>query len=131
MPVFGVRKEMLGSTVKRTALLAVPLTVTTTFPVVTFWGATTVMPLALQLAAVPALTPLKVMVLEPWLAPKLLPMIVTELPTIPEAGDKVDMVGEAEPGTSEIAALVDFIGSATLVAVNVTVCVALIMAGAV
>ena len=65
VPVFGVRNEMLARTVKRTALLAVPLTVTTTFPVVTVWGATTVMPLVLQLEAVPALTPLKVTVLVP------------------------------------------------------------------
>ena len=131
MPVFGVRKEILGRTVKGAALLAVPLTVTRTFPVLTFWGANTVMLFALQLEAVPALTPLKVMVLAPWLVPKLLPLMVITVPTIPEAGDNVEIVGEAVPGTSEIAALADFVESAALVAVNVTVCAALIGVGAV
>ena len=57
--------------------------------------------------------------------------MVTELPPIPAAGDNVDIVGEAVPGTSAMEALADFVGSAALVAVNVTVCAALIRAGAV
>lgn len=87
--------------------------------------------MSLQLMAVPAALPLKVMVLVPWLAPKLLPVIVTTVPTIPEAGDNVDIVGEAVPGTSDITALADLVISAALVAVKVTVCDVLIVAGAV
>ena len=38
---------------------------------------------ALQFEAVPALVPLKVTVLLPWLAPKLLPVMVTAVPLCP------------------------------------------------
>jgi hypothetical protein len=84
-PEFVVNPMMLGPapTVKATPLLAVPPTVTTIFPVVAPLGTGTVMLVALQLSGVPAV-PLKVTVLDPWLAPKPLPMIVMEVPTDPE-----------------------------------------------
>ena len=40
-----------------------------------------------------AVTPLNVTVLEPWLAPKLVPVIVTDVPTGPEVGDTVVIAG--------------------------------------
>ena len=71
--MFGV-----GKTVKLTALLATPETVTTTFPVVAPVGIGTVMELAPQLVGVAAV-PLKVTALVPWLEPKLVPEIVTDV----------------------------------------------------
>src|SRR5208337_358295 len=86
---------MLGGTVtvNVTPALASPPTVTTTFPVVAPVGTVTVMLVALQLVAVPPLVPLNVTVLVPWLAPKLLPLFVTEPPTGPEVTDKLVMLG--------------------------------------
>jgi hypothetical protein len=92
-PEIGNRLEMLGGTVKGTPLLAKPLTVTTTFPVVAPLGTATVMLVALQLEAPPALVPLKVTVLLPWLAPKLLPAMTMAVPTGPEASDSFEMLG--------------------------------------
>jgi hypothetical protein len=40
-----------------------------------------------------AVVPLKVTVLVPWLAPKLLPVIVTAAPTGPEVGDRLETYG--------------------------------------
>jgi hypothetical protein len=48
---------------------------------------------ALQLKALPALVPLKLTVLLPWLVPKLLPVMVTAVPTGPEVGDSPEMLG--------------------------------------
>jgi hypothetical protein len=48
---------------------------------------------ALQLKALPALVPLKVTVLLPWLTPKLLPVMVTAVPTGPEVGDRLETLG--------------------------------------
>jgi hypothetical protein len=92
-PEAGDRPEMLGGTVKGAPLLAKPLTVTTTFPVVAPLGTVTVMLPALQFDALPAPIPLKATVLAPWLAPKLLPVMVTAVPTGPEVGDRLDMLG--------------------------------------
>jgi hypothetical protein len=66
-PEVGDRLVMKAAvpTVKLCPLLATPPTVTTTLPVVAPLGTLTVMLPALQLAAVPALTPLKVTVLLP------------------------------------------------------------------
>jgi hypothetical protein len=91
----GVRLviEGVGITVKITPLLATPPTVTTTMPVVAPAGTFTVMLLALQLAAVPALVPLNVTVLLPWADPKLLPAIVTAEPTAPEVGVRLVIEG--------------------------------------
>src|SRR6266853_1038468 len=79
-------------TVKLTPLLATPLTVTTTFPVVAPAGTGTVMLVALQLVGVPAV-PLNVTVLVPCVAPKFAPLIVTDVPTTPVVGLKLAMLG--------------------------------------
>ena len=50
------------------------------------------MELSLQLVGV-AVVPLKVTVLLPWVVPKLLPLIVTEVLTTPKIGDNPDMPG--------------------------------------
>ena len=80
-------------TVKDTGLLAAPATVTTTFPVVAPLGTRATMLVAVQLVGVAAV-PLNFTVLEPCEVPKFIPVIVTEVPTGPEAGDKLVMFGE-------------------------------------
>jgi hypothetical protein len=94
-PEFGERLVIdgAGMTVKLTPLLTVPPTVTTTLPVAAPLGTCTVMLAALQLVAVPALVPLKVTVLVPWLDPKLAPVIVTAVPTAPMVGERLLMAG--------------------------------------
>jgi uncharacterized membrane protein (DUF441 family) len=93
-PEEGDKLVMLGGTVTMnvTPLLATPPTVTTTSPVVAPLGTVTVMPVSLQLEAVPLLVPLKVTVLVPWLAPKPVPVMVTVAPTGPETGETVEIV---------------------------------------
>lgn len=95
-PVFGVRLLMLGApvTVKVTPLLAVPLTVTTTFPVVAPLGAVAVMLVELKLVIVPVV-PLKVTVAFDLFVPKLLPAMTTEEPTAPVFGVRLLIVGDA------------------------------------
>src|SRR5207302_663327 len=86
---------MLGgrTTVKSEPLLACPPTVTTTLPVVAPVGTVTVMLVALQALAVPAGVVLKVTVLEPCVAPKLVPVMVIDTPTAPEVWLKLVIVG--------------------------------------
>ena len=87
--------ERLGPglvTVKGTPLLATELTVTTTLPVVAPFGTGTEMDVGLQLVGA-AVTLLKVTVLVPWEAPKLVPVIVTEIPIKPEVGLRLVIVG--------------------------------------
>ena len=91
-PDVGERLLIFGVTVKVTALLAWPLTVTTTGPVVALAGTGTAMLLALQLVGV-AVVPLKVTVLVPCVAPKVVPLIVTEVPTGPDVGERVFIFG--------------------------------------
>jgi hypothetical protein len=79
-------------TVNVTPLLATPPTVTTTLPVVAPVGTGVEMLVALQVVGV-ADTPLNFMALVPWVAPKLVPAITTELPTGPDVGFKDVMVG--------------------------------------
>jgi len=81
-------------TVNDFPLLATLLTVTTTLPVVAPLGAGTTIEVALQLVG-DATVPLNVTVLVPWVAPKFVPVIVTEVPTVPDVGDRVLMVGGA------------------------------------
>jgi len=86
---------MLGPTVvtvNATPLLAVPRTVTTTLPLVAPLGTGTTMLVALQLVGVPA-RPLKVTLLEPWLAPKFAPLTVTDVPSGPDVGLIPEMLG--------------------------------------
>jgi hypothetical protein len=93
-PEAGVRLVMLGGvvTVKVMPLLATPPTVTTTLPVVAPAGTGTVMLEALHPVGVPAV-PLNVTVLVPWLAPKFVPAMVTEVPTAPDVGLRLVMLG--------------------------------------
>src|SRR6185369_13088406 len=70
----------VGRTVNATPLLATPPTVTTTFPVVAPAGTGTTMLVADQVVGV-AVVPLKVIVLVPFVAPKLVPVTVTDAPT--------------------------------------------------
>lgn len=93
-PDAGLREEMagVGVTVKFKPLLAAPLTVTTTFPVVAPVGTGATMPVLLQLVG-EATTPLKVTMLVPWVAPKFAPEIVMTAPTGPDVGLKLLMLG--------------------------------------
>jgi hypothetical protein len=79
-------------TVKVTALLAMPLTVTMTDPVVTPVGTGTTMELALQLVGVAAV-PLNRTVLVPGVAPKFDPVIVTTAPIDPDVGERLEIAG--------------------------------------
>ena len=80
------------STVNAEPLLGALEAVTTTFPVVAPAGTETTMLDAVQLEGVAAL-PLKVTVLVPCVAPKLAPVIVTDVPTNPDTGFRLVMVG--------------------------------------
>lgn len=93
-PDAGDRLEMLGAsmTVKLTPVLATPPTVTTTLPVLAPEGTGVWIDVALQLVGV-AVTPLNVTVLPPCVAPKFVPDIVTTVPTAPEVGDRLEIVG--------------------------------------
>ena len=92
VPEVGDRLLMVGATVKFTPLLSTPEACTTTGPVVAPFGTGTTMLLAPQLVGV-ADVPLNVIVLLPCVEPKLLPAMVTEVPTDPELGDRLVMVG--------------------------------------
>lgn len=105
-PAVGERPLIPGPelTVKFTPLLATPLTVTTTFPVVAPVGTGATMRALLQLVGVAAV-PLNVTVLVPGVDPKFTPVIVTEVSTDPEVGFKLKTAGPA-PG-SKITQLLD------------------------
>ncbi|SRR5260221_4720454 len=96
-PDVGERLVIVGNavpsvTVKVTQLLDAPPTVTSTQPVVAPDGAATVMDVALQVVGVAAV-PLNVTVLTPCVAPKLDPVIVTDVPTWPELGERLPISG--------------------------------------
>jgi len=82
--------------VKRTPLLATPDTVTTTFPVVAPTGTGAVILVVFQLVGV-AVVPLNVTVLSPCPTPKFAPVIATEVPTAPDAGLRLVMLGDGGP----------------------------------
>jgi hypothetical protein len=92
-PDGGHRLLMLGATVNDEPLLAKPLTVTTTLPVVAPDGTVATIEVALQLPIVVAVVPLNATVLVPCVDPKFVPAIVTEAPTAPEVGDKLVILG--------------------------------------
>ena len=97
-PDVGLRLVIVGvpvDTVKLTPLLATPPTVTTTFPVVAPAGTGTTMLVAFQLVIVVAVVPLNVTVLVPCVAPKFVPVIVTDVPTAPDVGLRLVIVGVA------------------------------------
>jgi hypothetical protein len=85
----------VGSTVNATPLLSTPLAVTTTFPVVAPVGTVATIDVALQLPIAVAAVPLNFTVLVPCVAPKFVPVIVTDAPTAPLVGDKLVILGEA------------------------------------
>jgi len=94
-PEVGLKPVILGPgavTVKLVPLLATPPTVTTTFPVVAPAGTGTTMLVALQLVGVAAI-PLNLTVLAPCVAPKFAPVIVTKVPSTPEVGFRLVMLG--------------------------------------
>ena len=93
-PELTDRLVMLGAatTVKLTPLLAWLDTVTTTLPVVAPVGTGTTMLVALQLVGV-AVVVLNLIVLVPWLAPNVVPVIVTDAPTAPDVGERLVMCG--------------------------------------
>src|SRR5215469_9723795 len=91
-PEAGERLLMPGPTLNATPLLASPATVTTTFPELAPLGTTAAILVALQLVEVAAV-PLKVTVLDPCDEPKFEPVMVTEVPTGPEAGLRLEMLG--------------------------------------
>jgi hypothetical protein len=80
-------------TVKFTPLLATPFTVTTTFtlPAETPVGTDVAMLVALQLVVVAMVPPNVTVPVDP----KLVPVIVTGVPTSPEVGDRFVMLGVA------------------------------------
>src|SRR6266567_3928736 len=97
-PEVGLRPVMFGGgrvTVKITWLLPAPPTTTSTrsFPVGAPVGTGTDMLVALQLVGV-AVVPLKVTVLVPWVAPKFVPVIVTEVPAGPLFGLRPLILGD-------------------------------------
>src|SRR5713226_3634217 len=94
-PEVGFKLVMLGAgavTVKLPPLLATPPTVTTTLPVVAPAGTGTTTLVALQLVGTAA-TPLNFTVLVPCVAPKFAPAIVTGVPTTPDAGFRLVILG--------------------------------------
>src|SRR5258707_12742916 len=106
-PCPGSMLIMLGvgtPTVKLTPLLATPPNVTTTLPVVAPAGTVTAMLVALQLVGVAAV-PLNVTVLDPWVAPKFVPVIVTEVPTGPDVGLRLVMLGGPAADTVKLTPL--------------------------
>ena len=81
-----------AATVKLRPLLTTPATVTVTGPVVAPLGTEATMRVALQLVGV-ATFPLNRTVLVPCVAPKFAPLIVTAVPTLPDVGDRLVMLG--------------------------------------
>ena len=90
-------------TVKVTPLLACPPTVTTTGPVAAVAGTGTVIEASLQLLGV-AVTPLKVTVLAPLVAPKFTPLIATDVSTSPDVGSN-EMIDGEDPVTLNVTGL--------------------------
>jgi hypothetical protein len=82
-----------AATVNVTPLLATPLAVTTTLPVVAPVGTATTIDVLLQLVIEVATIPLNVTV--PCVVPKFVPVIVTGVPVLPEVVDRLVIVGVA------------------------------------
>jgi hypothetical protein len=94
-PDVGFKPVMLGVgvvTVKLTPLLNIPPTVTITFPVVAPAGTGATMLVALQLVGI-VVVPLNCRVFVPCVAPKFVPVIVTAVPTSPDVGFRLTMLG--------------------------------------
>src|SRR5258708_7130974 len=93
---------MFGATANDTLLLASPCTATVTLPVLAPAGSGTMICELLQLVGVPTV-PLKETVLVPCVAPKLDPVITTEVPAAPEVGDRLLMLGATANDTPLLA----------------------------
>ena len=93
-PEVGFRLMMLGATVtvKATPLLLTPPTATATLPVVAPAGTGTTMVVEFQLVGVEIVL-LKLTVLVPCVIPKFVPVIVTDVPTVPDVGLRLMMLG--------------------------------------
>jgi hypothetical protein len=93
-PDVGERLVMPGAVVmvNVTPLLAIPLTVTTTLPVVAPVGTEVTIEVPLQVWTVAAV-PLNLTVPLPWVEPKFVPVIVTVAPMPPDVGDRLEIVG--------------------------------------
>jgi hypothetical protein len=94
-PDVGLRLVTLGAdvvTVNVMPLLAMPLTVTTSMPVVAPLGTGTTILVALHVVGVAAI-PWNVTALVPCDAPKFAPAIVTEVPTAPDVGFRLVRLG--------------------------------------
>jgi hypothetical protein len=95
-PVTGDKVVILGAvTVNGLPLLTTPPTVTTMLPVVAPVGTAALIDVALHRVIVVAVVPLNFTVLVPWVVPKPLPVIVTDVPAPPEVGDRLVMLGAA------------------------------------
>src|SRR6266700_2677528 len=86
-----------GGTLNVTLLLVTLLTTTCTGPALAVTGTIATICVSVQLVTEVAGCPLKVSVLLPWLPPKFVPAIVTEVPTIPVVGDTPVMTGVLPP----------------------------------
>jgi len=137
-PLLGDKLLMTGAAVNVAPLLGTPLTVTTTGPVVTPAGAEVVILVAVQLALemVPTAVPLKVTVLDPWVAPKLVPLMTTAVPAVPETGAMLVMLGVGS--TVKLTPLLALPPTVTValpliapLGTGATICVALQLAGVV
>jgi hypothetical protein len=123
-PAAGLRLVMFGGHTipKLTSLLDNWLTTTEINALVVPGekpGIVTTMLVSLQLFTVAAVEPTR-RIFEPWVAPKLVPVIVTWVPTGPDKGFKPVMVG-AGVWTRVIVAVADLVLSAFEVAVTTTV----------
>jgi hypothetical protein len=76
-------------------LLLTPFTVMPTLPVVAPLGTVATTAVALQVVAV-ADSPLKLTMLVPCVCPKFIPAMVTAVPTGPEVGDRLVIIGAVE-----------------------------------
>jgi len=88
----GEMLEIVDATVNVIPLLATPPTVTTTGPVVAPAGTGVTTVVDPQLVGVDAI-PLNVTVLVPCVAPKFDPVMVTDVPTGPDVGERLVIVG--------------------------------------
>jgi hypothetical protein len=89
------------ATVNGTALLETPATVTIAFPELAPSGTNTTMLFELQhVEQGVAVVPLKATVLDPWVAPRFAPVIVTGVPIGPELGFKLVILGLARGDTT-------------------------------
>ena len=82
-------------------------------PVVAPAGTGATIEVALQLVGV-AVVPLNLIVLLPWVDPKLVPVIVTDAPTTPDVGDRLVMLGAATTVKDEPLLAIEFTVTTTL-----------------